>query len=1054
MAAHHQHFTGLLCISLFCAIQSKVLFPQGTNEVRVNFPLTKVTLPEDLIFPYFGQKYKSLYISRDGFVSFSEHARYVTSRKFTERDEKKINAAEDYPFVAPFYYGGADLGSTLEGNKPYQGKIFYEILQKGNANVKQDLEEIGRNVTSSIAGVSTFDPIYALVVTWQTVTDQYNTGILKCTDTPGRMCQDNTFQAVLVTNGMQSFAIFNYREMNIKFPSSTNYQAGFNGGYGKGWSPAIDIGKMKNITQFQASDRTGRFIYQINQERILTGGCDNPDGILEVVPDFDSMLGGRMVEVTGPCFKGGMSYTLTFGSSRKVQSQGCITEDYGNNAMKVRCEVPVLTETGQVPVFMRANNGQLEYKTTLTIVMPDVLPSEDRVQLVNRGPGFQWNETSASSLYLQWDPRVISNHSNAKVSVTLLGYSEERKSWDLIKPLSRNPITVNARQFQFKPDDIDCDERCQSYEIGVIEVKLEDPRMAIKYRTLRSRPTTLAWLVNKGMVAKYGNSWPSEKCKEWHHKDMQNKAWLNYLPACPCNLQQALVDFGRWQKDPGCNMFSKSQDNCVFHTIATHCVRSVNSNTYGAGNQCCYRDDGTLIYSADSYQGSTPDRGHAWGADSPSSMGRVGAVVSHGVHDIVPYYYCCLWSNDCDKYMDLRPTQQCTGYSSPKQAMVYGQGNVRTFDNEDYYVCGEGDFILLQSSPVTIEGRFQRSPFNPNYNSTILTDVGIRAGNDIIEIKMKGPNADRSKRVLEVLVNGEYQFFDNGPLRWKDFSDTTLVNSDDVSNTMESNITVITKDGVGIQVAEKDQRLSLLVMIPPKFSSGGLLGKWNNNTDDDLTPRGSNYPLLHQTPQKIYSQFVYSWAVTKEQGTRTIVPFPVYATNKTDMCSTPQQQNSPCNGDMACNNDYWTTKNMTLAYDTLRMSSLYQSIQQDRQPERSCGLLDVPQSIKSTYNYSLGNTVTLTGCRSGTLIGTKEYTCVATGEDLNGQAWSPGVSASCGDSDKDNLGLIIGAVVAVVVLLIIAIVIAVLLKRRKSKSTKKKDTVKDSLQYSEVKQKE
>lgn len=45
-------------------------------------------------------------------------------------------------------------------------------------------------------------------------------------------------------------------------------------------------------------------------------------------------------------------------------------------------------------------------------------------------------------------------------------------------------------------------------------------------------------------------------------------------------------------------------------------------------------------------------------------------------------------------------------------AMVYGQGNVRTFDNEDYYVCGEGDFILLQSSPVTIEGRFQRSPFN------------------------------------------------------------------------------------------------------------------------------------------------------------------------------------------------------------------------------------------------------------------------------------------------------------------------------------------------------
>lgn len=47
--------------------------------------------------------------------------------------------------------------------------------------------------------------------------------------------------------------------------------------------------------------------------------------------------------------------------------------------------------------------------------------------------------------------------------------------------------------------------------------------------------------------------------------------------------------------------------------------------------------------------------------------------------------------------------------------MVYGQGNVRTFDDEKYHVCGEGDFILLDSSPVSIEGRFQKSPFNREY---------------------------------------------------------------------------------------------------------------------------------------------------------------------------------------------------------------------------------------------------------------------------------------------------------------------------------------------------
>jgi hypothetical protein len=105
------------------------------------------------------------------------------------RDEKHINPAEDYPFVAPFYYGGADLGSTLEEGNPYQGKIYYNQLKKGDTRQQRELEKIGRNVSASIPGVRQFYPEFALVVTWVKVTDQYNTGILKCTDNPGRVCQ-------------------------------------------------------------------------------------------------------------------------------------------------------------------------------------------------------------------------------------------------------------------------------------------------------------------------------------------------------------------------------------------------------------------------------------------------------------------------------------------------------------------------------------------------------------------------------------------------------------------------------------------------------------------------------------------------------------------------------------------------------------------------------------------------------------------------------------------------------------------------------------------------
>lgn len=186
-------------------------------------------------------------------------------------------------------------------------------------------------------------------------------------------------------------------------------------------------------------------------------------GILEAVPNFAGLLGGKVVEVTGPCFLSGRSYSLVFGNSQREKSENCITEDYGNTMMKVRCEIPMLTERGQVPVFMKANDGKLEYNTTITIgtcyvfsvlfsclkfvllhalnslgnqvhlwtpllptVMPNVLPPEDYVQLVDSGPGSRWNETSASSLRLQWNSRVLSNHSNAKVKISLRGYREDR----------------------------------------------------------------------------------------------------------------------------------------------------------------------------------------------------------------------------------------------------------------------------------------------------------------------------------------------------------------------------------------------------------------------------------------------------------------------------------------------------------------------------------------------------------------------------------------------------------------------------------------------------
>ena len=94
-----------------------------------------------------------------------------------------------------------------------------------------------------------------------------------------------------------------------------------------------------------------------------------------------------------------------------------------------------------------------------------------------------------------------------------------------------------------------------------------------------------------------------------------------------------------------------------------------------AGNQCCYNQQGSLMFSNDNVNGSTPDRSHTWGA-VPYGQPDYVPSMSHWIHDVVSFYYCCLWDNyrSCDRYMDLRPTRDCTGYTPPmpgKMIMIY-----------------------------------------------------------------------------------------------------------------------------------------------------------------------------------------------------------------------------------------------------------------------------------------------------------------------------------------------------------------------------------------------
>lgn len=48
-----------------------------------------------------------------------------------------------------------------------------------------------------------------------------------------------------------------------------------------------------------------------------------------------------------------------------------------------------------------------------------------------------------------------------------------------------------------------------------------------------------------------------------------------------------------------------------------------------------------------------------------NTYGKVPGL-SHYFHDIVPYYLCCHWSNQCDVYLYLRETKDAKGYKEAR----------------------------------------------------------------------------------------------------------------------------------------------------------------------------------------------------------------------------------------------------------------------------------------------------------------------------------------------------------------------------------------------------
>lgn len=121
-------------------------------------------------------------VSKDGVIGFNPETRFIAGKIYSFEREKYSNELEDYPFIAPFLYGGAPLQSLFStGNKIYGGKIFHQLLSNANGG-SRDLQQIDSFINDAFIGVYNFTPSYGLLVTWKNVTDEYQLNIARCDD--------------------------------------------------------------------------------------------------------------------------------------------------------------------------------------------------------------------------------------------------------------------------------------------------------------------------------------------------------------------------------------------------------------------------------------------------------------------------------------------------------------------------------------------------------------------------------------------------------------------------------------------------------------------------------------------------------------------------------------------------------------------------------------------------------------------------------------------------------------------------------------------------------
>lgn len=505
-----------------------------------------------------------------------------------------IQAGDNLASIAPFFA----YQVPKDGGGVYLG--FVNMMTERNASLRN---RIATDFADGMIGAEGFQPRFVIIATWS----QMGPNFEPADSTDHRL---NTYQVVLATDEVRTYAMLNYAQLQWVSRNESSHRAyvGFFAGHLGRSFEFRPYSQRPNLSLLPGAgygnQMPGRFFFQVD-EQMVSGSCVNADHESRVPltfrPVLGSMLGGTVVNITGPCLKPTDHIECIF--------DNVTAKAVYRDANHASCVQPAVMTHGQVSLYVRVN-GKSTSSGQYYIESPDLIESLHVVQVSN-----DRLETEPEKLTIRWVPEVLaSRKANISVQISLWGYREANDSkLTFITTLVRSvPLHQGSLNISLATSRLEATiSNITDITFGFIQVNLTDPIGAGNFTTspaLWSKPIPLAWYFSQQWAERHGvsDNWPKHFCEQWLHEEAPFEAALDDVAQCPCNVNQASIDRGRFIPHPECNVIVR---NCrELHGRALQCFKTARPSASGAVQTCCYDDYGELVQTADTMYGGRPSR--------------------------------------------------------------------------------------------------------------------------------------------------------------------------------------------------------------------------------------------------------------------------------------------------------------------------------------------------------------------------------------------------------------------------------------------------------------